>query len=76
MKNLLALMCSIVWGIGPEPVQRWVTVLVLSPPFLVDTAVVSMYNEGLEAMPMEENFLLVCGLLGVVIGVLECIKGE
>ena len=35
-----------------------------------------MYNEGLETMPMEENFLLICGLLGVVVGVLECMKGE
>ena len=71
-------MCNIVWGIGPEPVQRWVTVLVLSPPFFieVDTAVVSMYNEGLETMPMGEFWLLAVGLLGVMVSILECMKGE
>ena len=70
-------MCNIVRGIGPEPVQRWVTVLVLSPPFFieVDTAVVSMYNEGLEAMPME-LWLILCGLAGVIVGILESFRGD
>ena len=49
----------------------------LCPTFFikVDTAVVSMYNKGLEIMPME-FILLLCGLLGVIVGVLESIRGD
>ena len=48
------------------------------PPFFikVDTGGVSMYNRGLEAMPMEETWLLLIGLLGVIAGVLESIRGD
>ena len=47
------------------------------PPFFikVDTVGVSMYNRGLEAMPME-NWLLFVGLLGVIVGCLESIRGD
>ena len=41
----------------------------------VDTVGVSMYNRGLEAMPME-NWLLFVGLIGVMVGVLESIRGD
>ena len=34
-----------------------------------------MYNRGLEAMPME-NWLLFVGLIGVIVGVLESIRGD
>jgi len=37
---------------------------------------VSMYNEGLEAMPMGEFWLLAVGLLGVIVGILESIRGD
>ena len=47
------------------------------PPFFikVDTVGVSMYNRGLEAMPME-YWLMICGLLGVIVGVFESIRGD
>ena len=35
-----------------------------------------MYNEGLETMPMGEFWLLAVGLLGVMVSILECMKGE
>jgi len=35
-----------------------------------------MYNRGLEAMPMNEGWLLFIGLLGVMAGVLESIRGD
>jgi hypothetical protein len=35
-----------------------------------------MYNRGLEAMPMEETWLLLIGLLGVIVGVFESIRGD
>jgi len=34
-----------------------------------------MYNRGLEAMPME-YWLMICGLLGVIVGVFESIRGD
>ena len=48
------------------------------PPFFikVDTVGVSMYNRGLEAMPMEETWLLLIGLAGVIVGCLESIRGD
>ena len=48
------------------------------PPFFikVDKVGLSMYNRGLEAMPMEENWLLLIGLFGVIVGVLESIRGD
>ena len=49
----------------------------LPPLFIkVDTVVVSMYNIGLEIMPMGETWLLCIGLLGVIFGVLESIRGD
>ena len=49
----------------------------LPPSFFikVDTVGVSMYNRGLEVLPME-MWLCVCGLLGVIVGVLESIRGD
>jgi len=49
----------------------------LCPAFFikVDTVVVSMYNIGLEIMPME-IWLILCGLAGVVVGVFESIRGD
>ena len=49
----------------------------LCPAFFikVDTAVMSMYNKGLEIMPME-IWLVFIGLLGVFVGVLESIRGD
>ena len=41
----------------------------------VDTAIVSMYNIGLEIMPME-FILLMIGLVGVFVGVFESIRGD
>ena len=41
----------------------------------VDNVGLSMYNRGLEAMPME-NWLLFVGLIGVIVGVLESIRGD
>ena len=41
----------------------------------VDSVGLSMYNRGLEAMPME-NWLLFVGLIGVIVGVLESIRGD
>ena len=41
----------------------------------VDNVGLSMYNRGLEAMPME-NWLLFVGLIGVMVGVLESIRGD
>ena len=47
-----------------------------SPFFIkVDTAVMSMYNKGLEIMPME-FWLVLCGLAGVIVGILESIRGD
>ena len=47
------------------------------PPFYikVDTVGVSIYNRGLEIMPME-FILCVVGLLGVIVGVFESIRGD
>ena len=60
-------MCSLQWGAG---------IFLASPFFIkVDTVGVSMYNIGLEIMPME-FILCVVGLLGVVVGVLESIRGD
>jgi hypothetical protein len=48
-----------------------------SPLFIkVDTVVASMYNIGLEIMPMGETWLLCIGLLGVIVGILESIRGD
>tara|TARA_A100001015_G_scaffold293477_1_gene370113 strand:+ start:42 stop:233 length:192 start_codon:yes stop_codon:yes gene_type:complete len=41
----------------------------------VDSVGLSMYNRGLEATPME-NWLLFVGLFGVIVGVLESIRGD
>ena len=41
----------------------------------VDKVGLSMYNRGLEAMPME-FWLCVFGLFGVIVGVLESIRGD
>ena len=47
-----------------------------SPLFIkVDTVGVSMYNIGLEIMPME-MWLILCGLAGVIVGVFESIRGD
>ena len=48
------------------------------PPFFikVDKVGLSMYNRGLEALPMQENWLIIIGFLGVVVGVLECLRGD
>jgi len=60
-------MCSLKWGAGNFPCL---------PLFSkVDTEVVSMYNEGLEIVPME-MWLILCGLAGVIVGVLESIRGD
>ena len=60
-------MCSLQWGAGIFPV---------SPFFIkVDKVGLSMYNRGLEVMPME-MWLLFIGLLGVIVGVLESIRGD
>ena len=50
----------------------------LPPAFFikVDRVVLSMYNEGLEAMPMSETWLLVIGGFGVIVGCLESIRGD
>ena len=47
------------------------------PPFFikVDRVGLSMYNRELEAMPME-YWLMICGLLGVIVGVFESIRGD
>ena len=47
------------------------------PPFFikVDKVGLSMYNRGLEIMPME-FILCVVGLLGVIVGVFESIRGD
>ena len=49
----------------------------LCPAFFikVDTEVVSMYNKGLEIVPME-FVLCMCGLAGVIVGILESIRGD
>ena len=49
----------------------------LCPAFFikVDTAVVSMYNKGWRQLPME-FILLLCGLAGVIVGILESIRGD
>ena len=49
----------------------------LCPAFFikVDTVGVSMYNIGLEIMPME-MWLILCGLAGVIVGVFESIRGD
>ena len=49
----------------------------LCPSFFikVDKVGLSLYNRGLEAMPME-MWLCICGLLGVIVGVLESIRGD
>ena len=50
----------------------------LCPSFFikVDKVGLSMYNRGLEAMPMEETLLLLIGLTGVIVGCLESIRGD
>ena len=51
----------------------------LCPSFFikVDKVGLSMYNRGLEVMPMEmETWLCLCGCFGVFIGVLESIRGD
>ena len=53
------------WGFSPLP----------SFFIKVDSVGLSMYNRGLEAMPME-NWLLFVGLIGVMVGVLESIRGD
>jgi hypothetical protein len=35
-----------------------------------------MYNRGLEAMPMEEFLLLSIGFCGLLVGILESIRGD
>ena len=54
-----------------HPVNR------LCPAFFikVDTVGVSMYNRGLEVLPME-MWLCLFGLIGVIVGVLESIRGD
>ena len=49
----------------------------LCPAFFikVDTAIVSMYNRGLEVLPMEVILCLI-GLAGVIVGVFESIRGD
>ena len=49
----------------------------LCPAFFikVDIAVMSMYNKGWRQLPME-SILLLCGLAGVIFGVLESIRGD
>jgi hypothetical protein len=61
-------MCSLQWGAGNFPCL---------PLFSkVDTVVVSMYNKGLEIMLMGETWLLCIGLFGVIVGILESIRGD
>ena len=61
-------MSSLQWGAG---------IFLASPFFIkVDSVGLSMYNRGLEAMPMNEGWLLFIGLLGVMAGVLESIRGD
>jgi hypothetical protein len=61
-------MCSLQWGAGNFPCL---------PLFSkVDTVVVSMYNIGLEIMPMTETWLACIGLFGVIVGVFESIRGD
>ena len=60
-------MSSLQWGAGIFPV---------SPFFIkVDKVGLSMYNEGLEIMPME-MWLCICGFIGVLVGVCESIRGD
>ena len=51
-----------------------------SPPptffIKVDKVGLSMYNRGLEILPMNESILIAVGLLGVMIGVFESIRGD
>ena len=42
----------------------------------VDNVGLSMYNRGLEAMPMEEFLLLSIGFCGLLVGILECLRGD
>jgi len=42
----------------------------------VDKVGLSMYNRGLEILPMTENWLLLIGLFGVIVGVFESIRGD
>jgi|TARA_B100000073_G_scaffold278297_1_gene238634 hypothetical protein len=42
----------------------------------VDKVGLSMYNRGLEILPMNESVLIAVGLLGVMIGVFESIRGD
>ena len=43
----------------------------------VDTVRLSMYNRGLEAMPMiSETWFLLVGLAGLVVGIFECLRGD
>jgi len=61
-------MCSLQWGAGIFPV---------SPFFIkVDKVGLSMYNRGLEILPMNESILIAVGLFGVMIGVFESIRGD
>ena len=61
-------MSSLQWGAGIFPV---------SPFFIkVDKVGLSMYNRGLEILPMQENWPLVVGFIGVMVGVLESIRGD
>ena len=50
----------------------------LCPAFFikVDKVGLSMYNRGLEIMPMSETWLVFIGLVGVIVGVLESIRGD
>ena len=43
----------------------------------VDKVGLSMYNRGLEAMPMiSETWFLLVGLAGLIVGILECLRGD
>tara|TARA_A100001515_G_scaffold139596_1_gene134438 strand:+ start:2298 stop:2480 length:183 start_codon:yes stop_codon:yes gene_type:complete len=49
------------------------------PPFFikVDNVGLSIYNRGLEAMPMiSETWFLLIGLAGLIVGILECLRGD